>query len=145
MRHLFAKDLGFTPAGLSRRLALLTGLTAAALAGCQATPPIQAEAPYPAVGKRLLVTFPTFRAELNIHSASSLTWLLVNADGSRGRSETVTIRVQSVGSQIFLVTWQEASKTTVVQLHDFSRNVIFTNVTRPDGTFLQSRGSFVEA
>lgn len=114
------------------------------LAACQTTPATPQESPFPAVGRKLLVTFPAFRAELHFHSSSSLTWYLLNADGSKGRSERVDIRVQPVGDRLFLVTWQEANKTTVVQVEDFARKVIFTNITRPDGTFIQSRGTFVE-
>ena len=145
MGHRPGNEFRLSPAGNARRSAMLTGLAAAALAGCRTAPPIQAEAAYPAIGKRLRATFAAFRAELDVHSTSSLTWFLPGADGSVGRSETVAIRIQSVASQVFLVTGQEASKTTVVQVHDFARNVIFTNVTRPDGTFLQSRGTLVEA
>lgn len=96
-------------------------------------------------GRKFMVTFPNFRAELQFHSHESLTWTLFNADGSRGRSETVAIRVQPIVEAIFMVTWQEANKTTVVQVEDFAQKVIYTNITRPDGTFLQSRGTFVEA
>ena len=111
-----------------------------------ATPAIsQGEsAEFPAAGRRYLAIFPTFRSELNFHSNTSLTWTFLGADGSRGRSETVAVRIQPIGPSIFIVTWQEANKTTVVQVEDFTKKLIFTNVTRPDGTFLQSRGTFEE-
>ena len=128
-----------------RRSVLVAGAVCGALAACQTATPLQRDSSYPAVGRRLLVTFPAFRAELNIHSASSLTWFLLNADGSKGRSETVNVRIQPVAGRVFLVTWQEANKTTVVQVQDFDRGEIFTNITRPDGTFLQSKGTFVQA
>lgn len=128
-----------------RRSILVARVACGALAACQTASSVQVDSTYPAVGRRLLVTFPAFRAELNIHSASSLTWFLLNPDGSKGRSETVSVRIQHVSGRIFLVTWQEANKTTVVQVQDFTRSAVFTNITRPDGTFLQSRGSFVEA
>ena len=105
---------------------------------------MQTESAFPVVGRRLLVTFPAFRTELHFHSTSSLTWYLLNSDGTTGRSEKVAIRIQPVADKVFLVTWQEANKTTVVQVEDFERKVILTNITRPDGTFLQSKGTFVE-
>jgi hypothetical protein len=129
-----------------RRAAMRVALAAAlsSLAACQTIPSAQTESAFPVVGRRLLVTFPAFRTELHFHSASALTWYLLNPDGTKGRSETVEIRIQPVVDKIFLVTWQEANKTTVVQVEDFERKVILTNVTRSDGTFLQSKGTFVE-
>jgi hypothetical protein len=128
-----------------RRSLLLAAIALGALAGCQTLTAPQTEATYPAIGRRLQATFPSFSAELNIHSTSSLTFVLQSAGAGNGRSETVKLRIQPVTGQVFLVTWQEASKTTVVQVHDFARNIILTNVTRPDGTFFQSTGSFVVA
>jgi hypothetical protein len=129
-----------------RRAALRVALAAALapVAACQTAPSVQTECAFPVVGRRLLVTFPAFRTELHFHSTSSLTWHLLNSDGTNGRSETVEIRIQPVVDKVFLVTWQEANKTTVVQVEDFERKVILTNVTRSDGTFLQSKGTFVE-
>ena len=131
----------------NRRAAMLVALVAvlAPISACQTTPSAQMESAFPAVGRRLLVTFPAFRAELHFHSMSSLTWYLLNPDGTKGRSETVAIRVQPVADKVFLIAWQEANKTTVVQVEDFERKVIYTNITRPDGTFLQSKGTFTEA
>lgn len=99
---------------------------------------------FPGAGRKFSVIFPAFRATLDFHSELSLTWTLINADGSHGRTETVAIRTQEVAPSVFLVTWQEANKTTVVQVEDFANGVIFTNITRPDGTFLQNKGTFSE-
>lgn len=125
-------------------LAALAGSLSVVMSGTGACAQTGAVA-FPAAGRKLLVTFPKFRAELDFHSHESLTWTLFNADGSRGRFETVAISVQPIAEAIFMVTWQEANKTTVVQVEDFAQKVIYTNITRPDGTFLQSRGTFVEA
>jgi hypothetical protein len=125
-------------------LAALALISALPLGACQSGPTLSQYPPVPAAGRRLQATFPTFRTELHFHSASSLTWYFLDAEGRRGRTERVDIRVQSVGDRLYLVSWQESSKTTVVQVQDFVRKVIFTNVTRPDGTFFQSQGSFVE-
>jgi len=105
---------------------------------------MQAESSFPGVGHRYLATFPTFRAELHFESTSALTWYLLNPDGSKARSERVEIAVQPLAYLIFLVTWQEANNTTVVQIEDFAQKVIFANVTRVNGTFLRSKGTFVE-
>jgi len=97
---------------------------------------------FPALGRRLVFTSPAFRSELHFHSISSLTYHLFAPDGSLRRSEQVEVRIQEIAEAVFLVAWQEASKTTVVQVQDFARKVLFSNITRQDGTFTQVRGTF---
>ena len=99
---------------------------------------------FPGAGRKYAVVFPKFRAELDFHSATSLTFTLIQPDGGRGRTETVNFRAQPIATNIFLITWQEANKTTVVQVEDFASGVIFTNITRADGTFIQDKGTFSE-
>lgn len=97
---------------------------------------------FPAVGHRYLVDFVAFRVELYFSSLTSLTYTGVAPDGSRGGSETVTIRVEPIRDNLFLVTWQEADKTTVVHVEDYAKNTIVTNITNPDNSFDQFHGTF---
>ena len=91
--------------------------------------------PFPAVGHRYLVDFVAFRVELYFESETSLTYTGIRADGSHGASETVSIKVEPVRDSLFLVTWQEADRTTVVHLEDYKNNTIVTNITEPNGNF----------
>jgi molybdenum cofactor biosynthesis MoaF-like protein len=100
---------------------------------------------FPGVGHKYLVDFSAFRVELAFTSLTSLTYTGIAADGQRGSSETVAIRIEPIADDIFLVTWQESDKTTVVHVEDFSKKTITTNITNPDLTFDQFHGSFVEA
>ncbi len=99
---------------------------------------------FPAVGHRYLVNFVAFRIELYFSSSTSLTYTGVRPDGTRGASETVTIRVEAIGDMLFLVTWQEADKATVVHVEDYAKNTIITNTTDPDNSFDQYHGTFTE-
>jgi hypothetical protein len=57
----------------------------------------------------------------------------MNPDGSSGQSETVTIRVESIGPQLILVTWQEGDKTTVVHVEDMQTTLLSPILrTRPE-------------
>ncbi len=94
---------------------------------------------FPAVGHRYLVDFQAFRVELYFASVTSLTYTGINADGSKGGSETVTITVEPIRDQLYLVTWQESDKTTVIHLEDYKLNTIITNITNPDLTFEKYR------
>ena len=95
---------------------------------------------FPAVGHRYLVDFEEFRVELNFSSMTSMTYTSIGKDGSRGGSETVSITVESIRDQLFLVTWREADKTTVVHLEDYKLMTIVTNITGPDGSFDKFHG-----
>ena len=91
--------------------------------------------PFPAIGHRYLVDFGTWRTELSFHTETSMTYTGIKSDGSRGSSETVTIVVDPVRDMLFLVTWQEGDKTTVVHLEDYRENRIVTHITSPNGSF----------
>ena len=95
---------------------------------------------FPAVGHRYLVDFQAFRVELYFASETSLTYTGVRQDGSHGTSETVAITVEPIRDQLFLVTWQEADKTTVIHLEDYKLNTIITNITGPDLSFAKYHG-----
>ncbi|MBI2714078.1 MAG: hypothetical protein HYX37_06435 [Rhizobiales bacterium] len=96
---------------------------------------------FPAIGHRYLVDFQAFRVELNFASETSLTYTGVRPDGSHGDSETVTITVEPIRDQLYLVTWQEADKTTVVHLEDYKNNTIITNITDANGSFSKFYGT----
>jgi hypothetical protein len=99
---------------------------------------------FPAVGHRYLVDFKVFRVQLYFESETSLTYTGVKPDGTPGGSETVSIKVEAIGDYLFLVTWQEADKTTVVHVEDYKHNTIITNITNSDLTFDQYHGTFTQ-
>lgn len=96
---------------------------------------------FPAVGNRYLVDFQAFRVELYFASVTSMTYTDIEMDGSRGSSETVLIVVEPIRDHLFLVTWQEADKTTVVHLEDYKDNTIITCITSPNGDFSKFHGT----
>ena len=98
---------------------------------------------FPGIGHKYLVDFGAFRVQLSFTSLTSLTYYNVAADGSIQGSETVIIKIEWIVDQIFLVTWQEADKTTVVHIEDYDRQTIVTNITNPNLTFDQFHGTFV--
>jgi hypothetical protein len=99
---------------------------------------------FPGTGHTYLVDFSVFRVELAFTSATSLTYTGIAPDGTREGSETVQIRTEPMSDVIFLVTWQESDKTTVVHIEDFDKKTIVTNITNPDSTFEQYHGTFSE-
>jgi hypothetical protein len=90
------------------------------------------------------VDFVEFKVELFFGSLTSLTYTPLADDGTRGAPVTVTIRVEAIGDNLFLVTWQEPDKTTVVHIEDYAKNTIITNITNPDNSFEQHHGAVTE-
>jgi hypothetical protein len=88
--------------------------------------------PFPAVGHRYLANLDAFLAELFFASETSLTYTGVRPDGSHGASESVAITVEPIRNGLFLVTWRESDKTTVVHLEDYKNSTIITAITGPD-------------
>ncbi|WP_316192480.1 MULTISPECIES: MoaF-related domain-containing protein [unclassified Bradyrhizobium] len=99
---------------------------------------------FPGFGHTYLVDFVSFRVELSFVPPSSLTYTNVTPDGKKGGSETVQIRAEEISDGIFLVTWQEVDKTTVVHIENFPKKTIVTNITNPDLSFEQDHGTFIE-
>jgi hypothetical protein len=102
-------------------------------------------ADFPGAGHKFIADFKKFRFEQVYPSATALTWTTLNPDGSRGTSETVSIKTQQIANSVFMVSWQEANKTTVVQIQDYAQKIIYTNLTMPDGSFIQLQGKFTPA
>src|SRR5262249_38151602 len=86
---------------------------------------------FPAVGHRYLVDFKQFRVELDFPSETSMTYYNLDDNGNHVGHETVTIAVEPIRDGLFLVTWTEKDKTTVVHLEDYRLNRIITNFTDP--------------
>lgn len=59
------------------------------------------------------------------------------ADGPFARTEKVSFDVSTLRPGVFLVSWQEASRATVVHLEDFVEMVVHSYATLPDGGFLK--------
>lgn len=96
------------------------------------------------IGRRFLASFPEFRFEVYFRSARELTWTRILADGGPGASETVAINVEPVCGAVFVVSWQELNRTTVVAVQDFGKHEALTHITRADQSFLRARGSLRE-
>jgi MoaF-like len=99
---------------------------------------------FPGVGHRYLVDFKDFRVELDFTSETSLTYYNLDANGQHIGQETVTIAVESIRDGLFLVTWTESNKTTVVHIEDYRLNRIITNITDPTDGLLKFEGVMTE-
>lgn len=57
-----------------------------------------------------------------------------------GEHDTVPIDIKFIRPGVFLVSWQEADKLTVVHVEDFDAGVFYSQVTTPDLKFIRIVG-----
>ncbi len=67
------------------------------------------------------------------------------AGPSKGQKLAITFKTTEISPKVYMLTWQETDKTTVVHVDDFNKMQSLSNVTLPDGTFLNMAGAFKPA
>ncbi len=95
---------------------------------------------FPAVGHVYEANFGSWVHHLHFESETVMT--LTTADGPfKGTSETVQIAVTPIRPGVFLTSWQEKDKTTVVHVEDYENSIVHTNITEHSGAFIRLRGT----
>ncbi len=95
---------------------------------------------FPAVGHVYEANFGRWVHHLHFESETVMT--LTTMDGPfDGASESIQIAVTLIRPGIFMISWQEADKTTVVHVEDFECGIVHTNVTEPRGGFIRCSGT----
>lgn len=95
------------------------------------------------VGNKFIADFDKYVFELHFESETQLTWKALSNDGF-GASETVSITKTEIRPNVYMVTWKEKSGTTVTHVEDFEKEIVYTNITTPDHTFLNLKGSLTK-
>jgi hypothetical protein len=93
-------------------------------------------------GKEYQLDFGMARAILNIESETRLTFTITEKGGEKVNIvETVVIQLTELRPQLYMVSWQEQSGTTVSQVHDYENGIIYSNWTSPGGEFSHAKGT----
>ena len=93
-------------------------------------------------GKTFRVTFDLASAILHFDSETSLTFTITQKNGEQlNERENVAINVKELRPLLYLITWQEASGTTVTQVHDQESDTLYSNWTSTDGVFTSLKGT----
>src|SRR6187402_2977368 len=96
-------------------------------------------------GNKFSVQFGMAKAILRFNSNVSLSFLITEKNGvEENTAETVDINVTELRPDLFLITWQEASGTTVTQIHDRENCAIYSNWTSPRGEFTNMKGTLTQ-
>ena len=90
----------------------------------QASEAIQAsESQESLIGKKGILTYPDFKAEVTYKSENQLHWKTVNAEGVVSEGEE-TISYKQVGDHLFFVNWIEQDGLTVSQVIDTQKGQV---------------------
>lgn len=81
---------------------------------------------------------------LHFKSSTELTYDVIKAPQGAGTSETVQIKAVEIRPKVYMVYWKEANKSTVVHVEDFEEGIVYTNITMPDNTFNNMKGTLKE-
>lgn len=94
------------------------------------------------VGHVFDIEFPQFTPRIKIASESELSFEILSGLNA-GFKETVVYQVLNIRPGLFIVSWQEKSKATVVHIEDFAQGFVHTNITLADGTLLRMNGKIL--
>ncbi|WEK70409.1 MAG: hypothetical protein P0Y62_02415 [Candidatus Chryseobacterium colombiense] len=95
------------------------------------------------IGNKFKADFGTYAFELNFESENQLTWKALTNTGF-GVSETVSITKTEIRPNVYMVYWKEKSGTTVTHVEDFEKQIVYTNITAPDHSFLNLKGKLTK-
>lgn len=98
---------------------------------------------FPVIERKAEVDFGgEYRFELNFHNEHSMTFTgLVQRAGGRPMTDTVEYTAVEVAPQVWMVYWTEKDNTHVVHIEDYGNGVAWTNISAPDGSFTNLKGT----
>ena len=100
--------------------------------------------PFPPLGHVYEVNFgEDFVFHFRFDSETSLTFT-GQAGALKGFTETVATTVTPIRPGVFMVSWQEPNKTTVVRVDDYENGIVYTNITWPDMSFTRRQGTLTK-
>ncbi len=100
------------------------------------TQPVQT---FPAAGHTYVVDFGEFAVDLRFESDTRMSHTQIRGP-EHGRKESVDITVEEIRPEVWEVSWQEADRTTVVQIDDFEKGLARMIVIRPDLQMVRMSG-----
>ena len=95
------------------------------------------------IGKKFKVNFGAYSFQLHFRSESKMTWKALTDKGF-GDQETVAIKKVEIRPNVYMIYWKEKSGTTVTHVEDFENGIVYTNITSPDLSFLNLKGTLTE-
>lgn len=91
-------------------------------------------------GQKVEVDFGDIAYQLYFETDTSMTYKVVKGS-DQGITETVNYRKVVIRPNIYFIYWQERDKTTVTHYEDFEKQIVHSNITLMDGTFMNLKGT----
>ncbi|MEN3931100.1 MBL fold metallo-hydrolase [Microvirga sp. W0021] len=103
--------------------------------------PWDVKSPYPAIGNTVKVDFAGTKFDINF--ADNKTMSFIGTDGVfKGSADTVTYTPVEVAKNVFMVYWHEPkSGSNVTHVQDYNKGIVYTNIARKDGNFVNLKGT----
>lgn len=95
------------------------------------------------IGNKFKVNFGDYSFQLHFESETQMTWKALTDKGF-GDYETVNITKVEIRPNVYMIYWKEKSGTTVTHVEDFENGVVYTNITAPDHSFLNLKGTLTK-
>lgn len=96
---------------------------------------------------RFIANLGALVVELLFESRTRLTFTILDGGGLAevGYRETVDTTMVEIRPNVFFTSWKERSGATVTHLEDFEREILHSNATLPDGTFVRMSGTLTRS
>ena len=92
------------------------------------------------IGNKFKADFGQMAFQLHFESANQMTFAQILTE-KLGQSETVQTTMVEIRPNVYMVYWKEKSGTTVTHLEDFQNEIVYTNITLSDNTFINLKGT----
>lgn len=97
--------------------------------------------PYPAIGHQVEVDFGAVKFLLDFKDNKTMTFT-GTAGSSKNSTDTVEYTAVEVAQNVFMVYWHEPHLGfNVTHIQDYNKNIIYSNIAGPDGTFTHPKGT----
>lgn len=101
--------------------------------------------PFPMIGKRYHVAFPSMSFFLHFLDEASLEFTVEKSpDLPAGSSHIVAITIAPLRDELYMVSWQEASGNTVVHIEDLREHRVHAFLTMKSGLFIRQDAPLIE-
>jgi len=99
------------------------------------------KSPYPAIGHKVEVDFGTGKFLLDFKDNKTMTFT-GTAGNSKNSTDTVEYTAVEVAKNVFMVYWHEPKLgSNVTHIQDYNKNIVYTNIADPDGSFKHFKGT----
>jgi glyoxylase-like metal-dependent hydrolase (beta-lactamase superfamily II) len=97
---------------------------------------------FPAIGRKVEVDFGgEYQFELDFADEKTMTFRGLKPREEGLPTDTVKYTAIEIAPQVYMVYWTEKDKTNVVHIEDYGHGVVYTNISSPNGTFTNLKGT----